>query len=34
MDPLADAVRGEIARLGPQAAIGRIAEAWPAAVGE
>ena len=34
MDQLADAVRGEVARLGPQAAIGRIAEAWPAAVGE
>jgi hypothetical protein len=34
VDRLADAVQGEIARLGPQAAIGRIAEAWPAAVGE
>ena len=34
MDPLADNVRVELARFGPQAAIGRIAEAWPAAVGE
>ena len=34
MDQLADTVRGEVVRLGPQAAIGRIAEAWPAAVGE
>jgi hypothetical protein len=34
VDRLADAVRGEVARLGPQAAIGRIAEVWPAAVGE
>ena len=33
MDPLADTVRSEAARLGPQAGIGRIAEAWPAAVG-
>ena len=33
MDRLADAVRGEVARLGPQAAIGRIAEVWPDAVG-
>jgi len=34
LDPLADNVRAELARFGPQAAIGRIAEAWPAAVGE
>lgn len=34
MDRLADDVRAQLARFGPQAAIGRIAEAWPAAVGE
>jgi hypothetical protein len=34
LDPLADEVRAELARFGPQAAIGRIAEAWPAAVGQ
>jgi hypothetical protein len=34
LDPLADHVRGELARYGPQAEIGRIAKAWPAAVGE
>ena len=34
MDPLADHVRAEFSRLGPQAEIGRIAKAWPAAVGE
>ncbi|HEX7312259.1 MAG TPA: DUF721 domain-containing protein [Gaiellaceae bacterium] len=34
MDRLADGVRAELARFGPQAAIGRIAEVWPAAVGE
>src|SRR5438034_9247491 len=34
MEPLADTVRNEVTRLGPQAEIGRIAEAWPAAVGE
>jgi hypothetical protein len=34
LDPLADNVRAELSRLGPQAEIGRIAKAWPAAVGE
>jgi hypothetical protein len=34
VDPLADTLGKEVARLGPQAEIGRIAEAWPAAVGE
>jgi hypothetical protein len=34
LDRLAEGVRTELGRLGPQAAIGRIAEAWPAAVGE
>ena len=34
MDRLADAVRSELSRFGPQAEIGRIAEAWPSAVGE
>jgi hypothetical protein len=34
LDRLADDVRAQLARFGPQAAIGRIAEAWPAAVGE
>jgi hypothetical protein len=33
LDPLADAVRGELSRFGPQAEIGRLAEAWPGAVG-
>ena len=34
MDRLADGVRTELARFGPQAAIGQIAEAWADAVGE
>ena len=34
MDRLAEAVRDELARFGPQAEVGRIAEAWVAAVGE
>ena len=34
MERLADAVRGELSRFGAQAEIGRIADAWPAAVGE
>ena len=34
MDRLADIVRKEFSRFGAQAEIGRIAEAWPAAVGE
>jgi Dna[CI] antecedent, DciA len=34
LDPLADALRAELSRFGPQAEIGRIAKAWPAAVGE
>ena len=34
MDRLADSVRSELSRFGPQADVGRIAEAWPAAVGE
>ena len=34
MDRLADGVRSELARFGPQAEIGRVAEAWPEAVGE
>jgi hypothetical protein len=34
LDRLANGVRSELSRFGPQAEIGRIAEAWPAAVGE
>ena len=34
MDRLGDDVRAQLARFGPQAAIGQIAEAWPDAVGE
>jgi len=34
MDRLADDVRRELSRFGPQAEIGRLAQAWPAAVGE
>jgi hypothetical protein len=34
LDPLADAVRGELSRFGPQAEIGKLAEVWPQAVGE
>ena len=34
MDRLGDDVRSELSRFGPQAEIGRVAEAWPAAVGE
>ena len=34
MDRLADDVRRELSRFGPQAEIGRLAHAWPAAVGE
>ena len=34
LDRLADDVRRELSRFGPQAEIGRLAEAWPAAVGE
>jgi len=34
LDRLADIVRKEFSRFGAQAEIGRIAEAWPAAVGE
>jgi hypothetical protein len=34
LDRLAESVRDELSRFGPQAEIGRIAEAWPAAVGE
>lgn len=34
MDRLADSVRSELSRFGPQVDIGRLAEAWPSAVGE
>jgi hypothetical protein len=34
LDRLADDVRRELSRFGPQAEIGRLAETWPAAVGE
>jgi hypothetical protein len=34
LDPLADSLRGELSRFGPQAEIGALAKAWPAAVGE
>ena len=34
LDPLADGVRNELSRLGPQAQIGELAKAWPDAVGE
>jgi hypothetical protein len=34
LDRLADSVRSELSRFGPQAEIGRLAEAWPSAVGE
>src|SRR6478736_10034362 len=34
MDRLADDVRRELSRFGPQAEIGRLAQVWPAAVGE
>jgi hypothetical protein len=34
LDRLADIVRGELSRFGPQAEIGKLAEAWPQAVGE
>jgi hypothetical protein len=34
LDRLGDSVRGELARFPAQAEIGRIADAWPAAVGE
>ena len=34
MERLADDVRREVARLGPQAELGRYVEAWPDAVGE
>ena len=34
MERLADDVRRELTRFGPQAEIGRLAEAWPDAVGE
>jgi hypothetical protein len=33
LDRLGDDVRAQLARFGPQAAIGQIAEAWPDAVG-
>jgi hypothetical protein len=34
VDRLADSVRGELSRFGPQAEIGALVRAWPAAVGE
>ncbi len=34
MDRLGNTVRSEFSRFGPQAEIGRVAEAWPEAVGE
>jgi len=34
MERLADAVRGELSRFGAPAEIGRLADAWPAAVGD
>ena len=34
MDLLADSLRSELSRFGPQAEIGALAKAWPAAVGE
>jgi hypothetical protein len=34
LDRLADVVRGELSRFGPQAEIGKLAEVWPQAVGE
>jgi predicted nucleic acid-binding Zn ribbon protein len=34
MEPLGDALRSELARFGPQGAIGDTVAAWPAAVGE
>jgi hypothetical protein len=33
VDPLGDAVQRELRALGPNAAIGEVTEAWPAAVG-
>src|SRR5262245_36843715 len=33
MDRLADTVRSELSRFGPQAEIGRLADAWASAVG-
>ena len=33
MDPLGDEVKRELRSLGPQAEIGAVADAWPAAVG-
>ena len=34
MDPLAESLRSELSRFGPQAEIGALAQAWPNAVGE
>jgi hypothetical protein len=34
LDPLADSLRSELSRFGPQAEIGALAKAWPDAVGE
>jgi hypothetical protein len=34
LDPLADSLRTELSRFGPQAEIGALAKAWPNAVGE
>jgi hypothetical protein len=33
LDPLADEIRAELARFGPQGAIAEVVERWPAAVG-
>ena len=33
MDPLADEIRAELARFGPQGAMAEVVERWPAAVG-
>jgi hypothetical protein len=34
LEPLAESLRSELSRFGPQAAIGELAKAWPEAVGE
>jgi len=34
VDPLGDEVRKELGRFGPEGDIGRVVDAWPAAVGE
>jgi Dna[CI] antecedent, DciA len=34
VEPLGDGIRRELARFGPQAGLGEVVKAWPAAVGE